>query len=253
MQDEKEKKIRVSAVSFANSYPFIFGIENSKIINQIELSLDVPSDCAMKLLNNKVDLGLIPIALIPEMDYYEIVGNFCLSATHRVRSVILVTNSRLPELETIFLDKQSRTSNELVKILAKNYWNINPVFVFPENDDMNKIEDKCAALIIGDKSFQYESHFLNVIDMANEWNKFSKFPFVFACWVANKPLSEQFKEEFSEALKLGIDNIPVLLKYNYRNINKIPNSEQYLSENIDYILDNTKRNAMELFIGYIQK
>lgn len=37
------KKIRISAVSYINTFPFIQGLENSEISEQIELNLDYPS------------------------------------------------------------------------------------------------------------------------------------------------------------------------------------------------------------------
>ena len=51
--------IKVSAVSYLNTMPFIYGLKNSTIFNQIELSLDYPSLCADKLLKGQVDIGSI--------------------------------------------------------------------------------------------------------------------------------------------------------------------------------------------------
>jgi chorismate dehydratase len=55
------KKIRISAVSYTNTKPFLYGLQHA-IIDQIDLSLDIPSDCAQKLIDDKVDIGLIPVA-----------------------------------------------------------------------------------------------------------------------------------------------------------------------------------------------
>ncbi|MFC2136767.1 menaquinone biosynthetic enzyme MqnA/MqnD family protein [Bacteroidota bacterium] len=244
-------RVRVSAVSYANAYPFIYGLENSDLINNIDLSLDCPSVCATKLLSDKVDLGLIPISLIPRMDYYEIISDYCIGSTAEVRSVILVSNSELSEIKSIYLDSESRTSNELVKILAKKYWNINPVFIFPENEIISNIPDDSAALFIGDKSFIYENRFNNVIDLAKEWTDYTKLPFVFACWIANKKLPDSFKVMFSNALKSGVASINKIIEINYRNIKNIPSPEQYFVENIDYLLDASKKKAMDLFISYL--
>ena len=69
----KMTKIKISAVSYTNTLPFIYGLENSKIINHIELSKDIPSVCAKKLISNKVDIGLVPVAIIPKLNNYEII------------------------------------------------------------------------------------------------------------------------------------------------------------------------------------
>ena len=64
--------IKVSAVSYANTFPFIYGLENTLIREKIVLQKDYPALCAMNLLEDKVDIGLVPIIVIPELDFYEI-------------------------------------------------------------------------------------------------------------------------------------------------------------------------------------
>jgi len=118
-------KIKISAVSYTNTLPFIYGIENSKIINHIELSKDIPSVCAQKLLENKVDLGLIPVVILPKLNHYEIISDYCIGASGPVKSVILASFKPLNEIKTIFLDYHSRSSVMLTRILANKFWKIN--------------------------------------------------------------------------------------------------------------------------------
>ena len=47
-------KVRVSAISYLNSIPFVYGLEQSSIIDQIVLGCDIPSACAEQLLNDEV-------------------------------------------------------------------------------------------------------------------------------------------------------------------------------------------------------
>ena len=56
-------KIRISAVKYANTYPFIYGLTESGFDKKIILETDHPADCAAKLINGKVDIGLIPVAI----------------------------------------------------------------------------------------------------------------------------------------------------------------------------------------------
>jgi hypothetical protein len=67
--------IKVSAVSYLNTIPFICGLKNSPIFDQIELTLDFPALCADKLLNNQVDIGLIPVTTIPKIKNAQIIEN----------------------------------------------------------------------------------------------------------------------------------------------------------------------------------
>ncbi|TFG43943.1 MAG: radical SAM protein, partial [Bacteroidia bacterium] len=59
------EKIRISAVRYANTYPFIYGLRESGFYKKAIIETDHPSDCAEKLISNRSDLGLIPVAAIP--------------------------------------------------------------------------------------------------------------------------------------------------------------------------------------------
>ena len=102
------EKIKVSAVSYLNTLPFLNGINNSKVVDLMNLSLDIPSDCAMKLLNEEVDLGLVPIAILPQLKDYHIVSDYCIGAEGDVDSVALFSDVPLNEIENVYLDYQSK-------------------------------------------------------------------------------------------------------------------------------------------------
>ena len=110
-------KYKVSAVSYLNTIPFIYGLKNSPIFDQIELSLDYPALCADKLLNNQVDIGLIPVATIPKIKNAQIISDYCIGSDGKVDTVCLYSNVPILEIESIALDYQSRTSIELLKLL----------------------------------------------------------------------------------------------------------------------------------------
>ena len=57
-------KIKISAITYLNTKPFLFGLQHSSILDSIELSLDVPSVCADKLKAGTVDIGIIPVTEI---------------------------------------------------------------------------------------------------------------------------------------------------------------------------------------------
>ncbi len=247
-------KIRISAVSYTNTLPFIYGIENSNLINQIELTKDIPSVCAQKLLNNEVDLGLIPVAVIPKLKNYEIISDFCIGAVGPVRSVILGSHCPLEEVKTIFLDYHSRSSVMLTRILAKRFWKINVNWLDTTDGFENRIKNNEAGVIIGDKALAAEKNFPYVYDLAVEWIKFTKKPFVFAAWVANEKLNDLFIHNFNQALEFGTKNIEKVVK-SARNLNlpKHIDLKEYLIKNIDYKLDHEKLEGMKLFLKYSEE
>lgn len=117
---EKEK-VKISVVSYLNSIPFVFGLEKASN-EQLEISKDIPSECASKLIDGRVDIGLIPIAMIGNVPNAEIISDYCISGNGKVASVLLVSNIPVEEIKTVYLDQQSRTSVALAKILMRDYW-----------------------------------------------------------------------------------------------------------------------------------
>lgn len=230
-------KIKVSAVSYTNSKPFVFGLMNSDLINEIDLSLDVPSACAKKLIENKVDIGLVPVAALLQIPNYQIVSDFCIGAIGAVDSVFIFSNKAIQEIKTLRLDDQSRTSNNLAKVLIKNYWKIKPKFVDNDNAD--------AFVQIGDRTFGKKGQFKYYYDLAEEWYKFIGLPFVFAVWASNKPISDSFKSKFNEALKFGLSQ----RKHVLSSLDSIENFdlENYLMEKVDFNLDEKKLEAIKKF------
>ena len=116
------QKIRISAVKYANTYPFIFGLINSRIEEKAIIETDHPADCARKLINGTADIGLIPVGALPMLKEYYLIGDYCIGAKNNVRTVMLLSNTKLEDIRSIYLDYRSRTSVNLVKVLAKNYW-----------------------------------------------------------------------------------------------------------------------------------
>lgn len=230
-------KIRVSAVSYTNSKPFVFGLLHSNILSQIDLSLDIPSVCATKLIENQVDIGLVPVAALLHIPNYQLVSEYCIGANGAVDSVFIFSNKPIEEIRTLKLDSQSRTSNNLAKVLIKNYWKFNPEFVDHEHAD--------AFVLIGDRTFGKKDQFLYHYDLAEEWFNFTGLPFAFAVWASNKPISDSFKLDFNAALKYGLDQRAQVIK----DLESIQNFDlqDYLMNKVDFNLDEGKLQAIKKF------
>jgi len=243
-------KIRISAVSYTNTKPFLYGIQHSDVINKIELSLDIPSDCAQKLIDDKVDIGLIPVAAILSLPRWEIVSDYCIGATGPVNSVFIFSNCEAKDIQTLQLDPQSRSSNNLARVLLKNYWKADHQIIENAPDYTTSTNPKTAFVQIGDRTFGKKDQYKYVYDLAEEWQKFTGLPFLFAAWVANKPIDPDFMTEFNAAMKFGLEHRAELLK-------ELPTRpdfdlEDYLMHKLDFNLTEDKRKALHLFHEYIK-
>lgn len=243
-------KIRISAVKYANTYPFMYGLVESGFEKKAILQTDHPADCAAKLIGDKVDIGLIPVAALPLLKEYQIISDYCIGAKKNVRTVLLLSNCPFADIKTIFLDYRSRSSINLTKVLAKNAWKKDFRWVnTTKGFDFLNIGLDEAVVLIGDQCFEYENSFRNKIDLALEWEKFSGLPFVFACWTANKCIDAAFLEEFNDALKLGVNNIDAVVeKYGQTGVITGIVLKNYLVENIDYDFNEDKKKGLKLFL-----
>jgi chorismate dehydratase len=249
------EKIRISAVKYANTYPFIYGLTESGFDKKVILETDHPADCAAKLIKGNVDIGLIPVASLPKLKEYHIISDFCIGANGNVRTVLLLSNCHFEEIETIYLDYRSRSSVALSKVLAKNFWNREFRWMNTSKGfDFRNIGLKEAVVLIGDQCFEYEKSFRFKIDLALEWKGFSGLPFVFACWTANRLLEKSFIAEFNQALDLGVSNIEkVVIKFSSTGTITGNILKEYLTENIDYNFNEEKKKGMKMFLELMSK
>lgn len=245
-------KYRVSAVSYANTLPFVYGLIHYSGTPEIELSLDTPAQCARKLQYKEADIGLIPVGALLSLEYYEILPGYCLGADGPVRSVMLFSQVPVERIPKIFLDPQSKTSNLLVRILARDFWHISPIWeMAPDDNNYRPVEEGTARVLIGDRAFFAESLFPYHYDLAQAWKEFTSLPFVFAVWAANRSIHPLFVKKFNEALHYGVCHIPEAATYvTNPELHEIINLETYLLSNLSYPLDNLKMAAIKKFLDF---
>lgn len=219
------------------------GIEaHPELLDFAEIETDIPSICAQKLIDDQVDLGLIPVAALLHVPGYHIIGDYCIGSVGAVNSVFIFSKKPIQEIQTLRLDSHSRTSNNLARVLLKNHWQV-PVTLVEKDAD--------AYVLIGDRTFGKVDSEPYAYDLGKEWMEFTGMPFAYAVWAANKELSPEFVGRFNHALKDGIEG-----RRNY--IHEIPSvpgfdMKRYLMESIDYDLTAEKREAIHLFHRYIQE
>lgn len=242
------QKIRIGAVSYLNTKPLIYGFEQGMMASPTELLFDYPANIAARLLNREIEIGLVPVAIIPLLPEHYIISDYCIGATGEVASVCLFSDVPLEEIGTVLLDYQSRTSVELLKILLEEHWKISPVLVAASADYEKDIMGTTAGLVIGDRAFKQRLRSKYIYDLGAAWQAMTGLPFVFAAWVSNTKLSDDFQEEFNSANKAGLDNLDEVIRaVDY----KLYDMRQYYTKNISYGLDGQKKEGLQLFLQYI--
>ena len=83
----------------------------------------------------------------------------------------------------------------------------------------------------------------------NNGNATLDFHLFWLCWVATKPLSESFKENFVKALSHGIDNLDLAIEKMGSHYPNSINQKRYLGEVISYQLDASKEISLQRFLA----
>jgi len=240
-----QRKVRVGAVSYLNTKPLIYGIEKGMIKEEADLLIDYPSKIASMLLEDEIDVGLVPVAIIPEMKEYHIISDYCIGSVGKVASVCLFSEVPLDKIKTVLLDYQSRTSVALLKVLIKNFWKIDVLFEETSGNYQSKISGTTAGLVIGDRALQQRKISSFIYDLGEEWEKFTGLPFVFAAWINNKKLDEGFIQHFNEANAFGLHKIDEVVSENPYSVFDL---HHYYTDCISFDLDEKKKKGLELFL-----
>jgi chorismate dehydratase len=244
-----DKKIRVGIVSYRNTRPLVYGLKKGTIRNEIELIEDTPAALAELLINDRIDLGLIPVAAIPQLKEYHIASDYCIATETEVATVCLFSEVPLNQIEKVYLDYQSRSSVALLKWLMREYWDIHPQIVQATNDNYrSKIQGTTAGLVIGDRAFEQRKISTFIYDLASEWRAITGLPFVFAAWISNKKLPESFIQKFNEANAIGLNHIDEIVSSQHFDLFDL---RKYYTLHMSYKLTDSKRKGMELFLQMI--
>ena len=242
--------VTVSAVSYLNTAPFIYGLKQSPVAKAIRLSLSPPAESAALFEAGQTAVSLLPVAVIPHLSTCRFISDYCIGASAAVRTVVLLSNTPLQDMHTIYLDPHSRTSVMLVQILAARYWHIRPAFL-PFAPPLLPLKTGEGCVLIGDKVFDHEAQYSCRYDLAEAWLAFTGKPFVFAAWVSREKLSAGFLQSFNDALHYGITHIGEAIAAEAARFDATL-ATGYLKHNIDYAFDDAKRQGMELFWQYLK-
>jgi chorismate dehydratase len=213
--------------------------------DEVELLIDNPANIAKLLLNNEIDLGLVPVAIIPLLKEYHIIADYGIGCDGDVASVCLFSDVPFADIKTILLDYQSRTSVALLKVLLKEHWKISPELVAGDTGFENKIGGTVAGLVIGDRALLQRGQHKYIYDLGQVWKELTGLPFVFAAWVSNKTLPQSFCDAFNEATGTGLNHIEEIVA---KNPFAAFDLADYYNNCIKFRLDLRMHEALTLFL-----
>jgi chorismate dehydratase len=249
--------MRISAISYLNTAPLMWDFEHSLADPSFEVAYTIPSQCATELQSGTADIGIIPSAAFASIPNLSILPGISIASKQAVRSILLVSKKELPQIETVALDNSSLTSVVLLHILFEKYWGGTRKFssLSPNLESMLLSND--AALLIGDPALKVDRSRYRTWDLAEEWIRFTRKPFVFAFWAVRDEVAQKSSLDLASIFQrsrdhgLERDNLRETVEKWSAKLGLLKNDlHTYLTTNIFYYLDEACIDGLQLFYRY---
>jgi cyclic dehypoxanthinyl futalosine synthase len=238
--------LRALGVEYLNARPLW---ESLKDDPRIALDLARPSALARALSENEADVGLLPVAAAATIGELRLLRNMAVGARGKVRSVAIVAERPLHELDTIALDLSSRTSVVLGRLLLARRKLTPHLFATDPAQAIASVQGRTGALVIGDAALDVETRFEYRLDLAEDWFEWTGLPFVFAAWFARPDAVDAEHEDiFRIAKQKGLSRVDAIAAEHGARSGLDPASlRAYLTESIRYDLGDEEMIGLERF------
>jgi chorismate dehydratase len=250
-------RLRVSAISFLNTAPLMWGFDHEDLRRQFEVHYTVPAACAQELRSGVADIGIIPVIAYQTIADLVVIPKVSIAANGRVRSILLISKKPIEAIKTIAADSSSRTSVALCRVLLRKWYEGSRIFTAMEPKLPTMLAENDAALIIGDPALTVDRSNYICYDLAEEWTRRTGKPFVFAFWAVRKAALAGRRLDLARIFQTSRDHglLP-------ENVDKLAREwaprvgiseddvKSYLTESINYSLDEAQLEGMQLFFQY---
>ena len=273
--------LRISIVQYLNTAPLVRGFTHGPLRGKYRLSFTVPSECAEALRSGLADIAIIPAIEYQRIPNLVILPNLAVASRKSVRSLLLVSKKPIREVTRIALDRTSRSTQALVRILCAMRWHIAPEFFEAEPDLPSMLDRADAALLIGDRALRLavassakakrdpsgaylapgsvadltEVPGLFLFDIVEKWRAMTSLPAVLAIWAARREaVTPEVVRDFQDSLDFGLAHLDAIVSEASAELG-FPSSDlrRYFTENIDYRLDEENLRGLERFYSLAEQ
>lgn len=246
--------LRIGYVSYLNALPLICDL--SQLAPGAQLLAAPPGRLADELAAGRLDVALAPIVEWFKHPEYQVVSDAAIACEGAVRSVMVFAKRPIAELESVILDPHSRTSNELLRIIFKQNFNLTPQYLEAREGEPLAPEQLAAdaCLVIGDRALLMEGQYPVTVDLGEEWFKLTGQPFVFACWLGRPGIDgDQLADALSEARDRGVARLATLAEEAAPRLGlSAALCRDYLRDNISFHLTSSAREGLDTFRRFWQ-
>lgn len=248
--------IQLGIVPYLNTLPLLEGLEET--FPRKDWVRATPRELGRLLEEKKADIAEVStFEGLRRSDALHLLPGAAIGSDGPVRSVALYSKTPLEEIKTVLHDCSSLTSTNLVRILLKELYGIDPareLSAAPIPADFQwQTARHDAFLVIGDAALQWEGDFPHKLDLGEGWKQLTGLPFVYAGWWARREvaLTDEQIAAFANARKLGEQRIDTIIsRLGEETIRLYKGREslrQYFTEAIRYGLGERAMKGLGLF------
>ncbi len=235
----KDAPLRIGCVPYLNAKPLLEGLGDVLLLP--------PADLVGRLVSGKLDVALLPAIEVLRRGLAR-VRDVAIASPGRTESVRLYRRVPLVEIRRVALDRNSRTTNMLARILLEDRWGLRPRYVTRDPSRALSLDGVDAAVTIGDTSFRREG--VPFLDLGAEWRAWSGRPFVFALWAhrPGHPRAREIARTLRAAKARGVPRIAEIARREAPRLGLSTSyARRYLTEWITYDLGPAERAGLRKF------
>lgn len=236
--------LKIGCVPYLNAKPLLDGLEG--------VVLHPPADLVGALMSGKLDVALLPAIEVLRRKLAHVPG-LAIASPGKTDSVRLHHAVEIQGIRKVALDRNSRTSNLLTRIILEKRYGVRPSYVVRDPSKGLSFKAVDAAVTIGDTSFRPGG--VPFLDLGTEWKAWTGLPFVYALWAHRKghPKANEIARILRAAKKRGTGKIPEIARREAKRLGLSPKyCRRYLTEYITFDLGPAERAGLRRFGKYAE-
>ncbi len=235
--------LRIGCIPYLNGRPLIEGLKG--------IVFRPPSELVRLLERGEVDAAIAPSAEVLRRGW-DYVPGIAIASPGKTDSVRLYHKVEIPDVRRVALDRNSRTSNLLARVILERHYGLRPSYVVRDPSRGLSFRDVDAAVTIGDASFVPRR--VPHLDLGTEWKAFTGRPIVYALWayLPGHPRAREIAETLRAAKERGLRRIDRIARREAARLGLTQRfCHSYLSKCITYDLGPAERAGLRLFGIYV--
>ncbi len=226
--------MKIGLVPFLNAQPLAWQLRKHHQVIDV-----APIQMGQLLKEGRLDVALAPIAAYLLNPGLTIIPIGAIGSKGPVKSVRILSNGPLQNVERLFADSRSQTSVLLAKLILKKWYGAKKLEVVHVDADTFKpgqMKPWEGALQFGDNALIAAPTGLTVTDLGEEWFQRTQKPFVYAVWMARSvPIAREIENDLLASKNEGLKHFEEIV-HDYHGMWIFQRAElkTYLEKNIDY-------------------